>query len=86
MEELSIPAQYGQLKDKLNGYAWIKEDKFPKFYLKEDRFPSKYHKKFTKSTISWSGMLNIINTDNNQQNHNDALHSDVDSASLHPRW
>jgi hypothetical protein len=52
MEELSIPAQYGQLKDKLNGYAWIKEDKFPKFYLKEDRFPSKYHKKFTKSTIS----------------------------------
>jgi len=52
MEELAIPAQYGKLKDKLNSYAWIKEDKFPKFYLKEDRFPSKYHKKFSKSYIA----------------------------------
>ena len=51
MEELAIPAQYGELKDKLNSYAWIKEDQFSKFYLKQDRFPSKFHKKFSKSTI-----------------------------------
>lgn len=52
MEELAIPAQYGALKDKLSGYAWIKEEKFPKFYLKQDRFPSKFHKKFGKSSFS----------------------------------
>ncbi|MEG3438273.1 hypothetical protein V0288_14180 [Pannus brasiliensis CCIBt3594] len=47
MEELAIPAQYGQLKTKLNGYAWIEGDQFPKFYLREDKFPSKFHKRFT---------------------------------------
>jgi len=51
MEELAVPAKYGELKDKLNGYAWIKEERFPKFYLKEDKFPSKYHKKFTSAII-----------------------------------
>lgn len=51
MEELAVPSKYGEYKDKLNGYTWIKEDSFPKFYLKEDRFPSKYHKKFTSSFI-----------------------------------
>lgn len=51
MEELAVPAQYGALKDKLNGYAWIKKDSFPKFYLKQDRFPSKFHKKFNKSSL-----------------------------------
>lgn len=41
MEELAVPAQYGDLKTKLNSYAWIEveEDKLPKFYLKQDRFP-----------------------------------------------
>jgi len=51
MEELAIPSKYGKYKDKLNGYAWIKEDSFPKFYLKKDRFPSKYHKEFINSFI-----------------------------------
>ena len=51
MEELAVPAQLGQLKDKLNGYAWIKEEKYSKFYLKEDRFPSKFHKPFINSIM-----------------------------------
>lgn len=51
MEELAVPAQYGNLKTKLNGYAWIKEDRFPKFYLKEDRFPSKFHKPFNIAAL-----------------------------------
>ena len=51
MDELSIPSKYGELKDKLNSYAWIKEDRFSKFYLKEDQFPSKFHKKFGKSYL-----------------------------------
>ena len=51
MDELSIPSKYGELKDKLNGYAWIEEDRFSKFYLKEDQFPSKFHKKFGKSYL-----------------------------------
>ncbi len=51
MEELAVPAQYGELKDKLNGYAWIKEDRFSKFYLKRDQFPSKFHKKLNKAHI-----------------------------------
>lgn len=50
MEELAAFSKYGELKDKLNGYAWIKEDKFSKFYLKEDQFSSKFHKEFTKAT------------------------------------
>ncbi|MBE8994780.1 hypothetical protein [Microcystis aeruginosa] len=51
MEELAVPAQYGDLKTKLNSYAWIEEDKFSKFYLKQDRFPSKFHKPFTTASL-----------------------------------
>jgi hypothetical protein len=51
MEELAIPAQYGDIKTKLNSYAWIKEEKFPKFYLKEDRVPSQFHKPFNTSIL-----------------------------------
>lgn len=51
MEELAVPAQYGNLKTKLNGYAWIQEDRFSKFYLKQDRFPSKLHKPFTTAAL-----------------------------------
>jgi hypothetical protein len=51
MEELAIPAQYGELKTKLNSYAWVDEDRFPKFYLKRDRFPSQFHKPFNKATL-----------------------------------
>ena len=50
MEELTIPAQLGAIKDKLNSWAWIDEDQFPKFYLKQDQMPSLFHKPFTHST------------------------------------
>lgn len=51
MEELAVPAQYGAIKTKLNSWAWIKEDKFPKFYLKEDKLPSLFHKPFHTSVL-----------------------------------
>lgn len=51
MEELAVPAQYGAIKTKLNSWAWIKEDKFPKFYLKEDELPSLFHKPFSTSVL-----------------------------------
>lgn len=51
MEELAVPAQYGAIKTKLNSWAWIKEDKFPKFYLKEDKLPSLFHKPFHRSVL-----------------------------------
>lgn len=51
MNELSMPSQYGDLKDRLNGYAWIKKDQVPNFYLKQDRMPSLFHKPFTKSSL-----------------------------------
>lgn len=51
MEELAVPAQYGDLKTKLNSYAWIEGERFSKFYLKQDRFPSKFHKPFTTASL-----------------------------------
>ncbi|MEK8089340.1 hypothetical protein [Thermithiobacillus plumbiphilus] len=51
MEELAVPAQYGAIKTKLNDWAWIKEDKFPKFYLKKDKTPSLFHKPFRSSAL-----------------------------------
>jgi hypothetical protein len=51
MEELAVPAQYGAIKTKLNSWAWIKEEKFPKFYLKKDKFPSLFHKPFRESIL-----------------------------------
>lgn len=51
MNELSMPSQYGALKDRLNGYAWIKKKDMPKFYLKQDQMPSLFHKPFTKSSL-----------------------------------
>lgn len=51
MDELTLPAQYGGLKDKLNGYAWVKKEQMPRFYLKQDRMPSLFHKPFTKSSL-----------------------------------
>ena len=51
MEELAVPAQYGNLKTKLNSYAWIEGERFSKFYLKQDRFPSKFHKPFTTASL-----------------------------------
>ncbi|MFM7448316.1 MAG: hypothetical protein ACKO24_06945 [Leptolyngbyaceae cyanobacterium] len=51
MEELAVPAQYGNLKTKLNSYAWVQEDRFPKFYLRQDRFPFKFHKPFTTASL-----------------------------------
>jgi hypothetical protein len=51
MEELAVPAQYGNLKTKLNSYAWIEADRFSKFYLKQNRFPSKFHKPFTTASL-----------------------------------
>ncbi len=51
MDELAMPSQYGVLKDKLNSFAWIQEDKYPNFYLKEDRLPSKFHKEFSASEL-----------------------------------
>jgi len=53
MEELAIPAQYGEIKTKLNSYAWIKEEQFPKFYLKEDKLPSKFHKPFNTAALEF---------------------------------
>ena len=51
MQELAVPAQYGVLKTKLNSYAWIKGDRFSKFYLKQDRFPSRFRKHFTTARL-----------------------------------
>jgi hypothetical protein len=51
MDELAMPSQYGKLKDRLNGYAWIDEEQFPKFYLKQDKMPSLFHKPFSKSSL-----------------------------------
>lgn len=51
MEELSMPSQYGALKDKLNGFAWIDKKQFPKFYLKQDKMPSLFHKPFSRSEL-----------------------------------
>lgn len=51
MNELSMPSQYGALKDRLNGYAWIEKDQMPKFYLKQDQMPSLFHKPFRKSSL-----------------------------------
>lgn len=51
MEELAVPAKYGAIKTKLNSWAWIKEDKFPKFYLKKDKLPSLFHKPFSTSVL-----------------------------------
>jgi hypothetical protein len=48
---VGVPAQYGAIKTKLNSWAWIKEDKFPKFYLKEDNLPSLFHKPFHTSVL-----------------------------------
>ncbi|WP_028021613.1 hypothetical protein [Enterovibrio calviensis] len=50
MNELSMPSQYGALKDRLNGYAWVQKEQMPKFYLKQDEMSSLYHKPFTKSS------------------------------------
>lgn len=47
MRELAAPSQYGQLKTKLNSWAWL-DDKSDyagdPFYLKPYRFPSKFHR------------------------------------------
>lgn len=51
MDELAMPSQYGKLKDRLNGYAWIDKEQFPKFYLKQDRVPSMFYKPFSKSSL-----------------------------------
>ncbi|MBS9824528.1 MULTISPECIES: hypothetical protein [Vibrio] len=51
MNELSMPSQYGALKDRLNSYAWIKKESMPKFYLKQEEMPSLFHKPFTKSSL-----------------------------------
>lgn len=50
MDELAMPSQYGKLKDRLNSYAWVDKEQFPKFYLKQDRMPSLFHKPFRKSS------------------------------------
>ena len=51
LTELSVPGQLGELKDKLNGFAWIAGKQYPKFYLKEDHSPSKFHKIFDESAL-----------------------------------
>jgi hypothetical protein len=51
LEELAIPSQMGQLKDKLNGYAHTEGQKYSKFYLGADYSPSKYHKIFDSSVV-----------------------------------
>jgi hypothetical protein len=50
MDELAIPAQYGELKTKLNGWAWIgKGGESSKFYLREHRPSSIFHKPFDEA-------------------------------------
>lgn len=51
LEELAVPSKMGQLKDKLNGYASIEGEGYPKFYLNPDYSPSKYHKVFNSSVF-----------------------------------
>jgi hypothetical protein len=47
MADIARPAQYGALKTKLNGWAWL-DDKAEfsghRFYLKDYKFPSKFHR------------------------------------------
>jgi len=47
MSELAAPSQYGNLKTKLNSWAWLEErseySRSP-FYLKDYRFPSQFHR------------------------------------------
>jgi hypothetical protein len=45
MEELAVPSRYGELKTKLNGWAWIeKEGATSRFYLKKHSPSSIFHK------------------------------------------
>ena len=52
MRDLAAPAQYGRLKTKMNGWAWLDDrSEFAgnRFWQKEYRFPSKFHKPLTYS-------------------------------------
>jgi hypothetical protein len=47
MADIARPAQYGAIKTKLDGWAWIDDKaKFSgnRFYLKDYKFPSKFHR------------------------------------------
>lgn len=47
MADIARPAQYGAIKTKLDGWAWLDEkSEFSghRFYLKDYRFPSKFHR------------------------------------------
>lgn len=47
MTELAVPSQYGELKTKLNGWAWVeKEETLDRFYLRKHRPSSIFHKTF----------------------------------------
>lgn len=52
MEDLAAPSQYGRLKTKMDGWAWLEDrSEFSgnRFWLKEYRFPSKFHKPLSHS-------------------------------------
>lgn len=53
MADIARPAQYGAIKTKLNGWAWLDEPSTHsggRFYLKEYRFPSRFHRPLLNSS------------------------------------
>jgi hypothetical protein len=48
MAELAAPGQYGELKTKMNSWAWVEKDEInvnkSAFYVKDYHFPSLFHK------------------------------------------
>jgi hypothetical protein len=58
MDELAVPSKYGQLKTKLNGWAWIeKEGGSSKFYLKGHWAASIFHKPFGEADEQFDSPL-----------------------------
>lgn len=52
MADIAAPSQYGDVKTKLDSWAWLDETSEysgPRFYLKEYRFPSKFHRPLLRS-------------------------------------
>lgn len=50
--DIAAPAQYGQVKTKLDSWAWVdatSEHSGTRFYQKEYRFPSKFHRPLLRS-------------------------------------
>ncbi len=50
MTELAAPSRFGDLKTKLNGWAWVEKEEVPdRFYLRKHRPSSIFHKPFDEA-------------------------------------